>query len=530
MAKIGRSFDELDQKLKQFNSSLKATDSQVRNLDKSLKMNPSNVDAVRQKFALLSQNIQTNAQKLATLHQKEVQLNADFKSGAIAQDEYNRRLQKVRAQIAATEKTEQELTAALRKQNREIADAKFNNLLNGLDKAEDKARKVQKATLAVVGVLAALMAAAIKTGDELADNATHFGTTAENLQIWSNRLGMLGKDQEAYTKSLEKVGSVLTSITAGRGARYLTYLKQLGIAQADLNGKSNGEVFDMIYERLRGVEDATLRATIAQGIFGDTGLEIANIAGTQQETLDELDETLLENGIITTEQAKAADEAANKLLALKEQASAESAELLVAVMPAFEAFCSLLKEVMIPNINRVADWFKNMTPEQQKMLLVLIAIILVLPKLISTIKAIASAVQLVRAATVAQTVAQMGLNAASSPFLPIILAISFALLGLITLIGAVTSKSNSAIESATNMLDRLDDVDKKMSDMAGETAYNATATYESNSQRDLNIHVDVKASGDGTQINEQNAEVVGESIHEKILRDIVNQELGGVVR
>ena len=69
-----------------------------------------------------------------------------------------------------------------------------------------------------------------------------------------------------------------------------------------------------------------------------------------------------------------------------------------------------------------------------------------------------------------------------------------------------------------------------MSDMTGETAYNATATYESNSQRDLNIHVDVKASGDGTQINEQNAEVVGESIHEKILRDIVNQELGGVVR
>lgn len=530
MAKIGRSFDELDQRIKQFNTDLKSTDAQVRALDKSLQMNPGNVDAVRQKFALLAQNLQTNAQKLAALHQKEAQLNADFQSGAISQDAYNRQLQKVRTQITATEQATEQLNKALRNQNAAISEAKFNSFISGCDKAEAGARKLSKAALVCAAAFVTLLTSAIKVGDELADNATHYGTTAENLQLWSNRLGMLGKDQDAYTKSLEKVGSVLTSITAGRGARYLTYLKQLGIAQADLNGKSNGEVFDMIYERLRGVEDATLRATIAQGIFGDTGLEIANIARTQQETLDALDEALLENGIITTEQAKAADEAANKLLALKEQASAASAELLVAAMPAFESFCSLLKETVIPIINRVADWFKSMPPGMQKLILALVATIIVLPKLITLIKGIATAVQFVKTMTYAQAAAQTTLNAATAPFLPIIIAISTALLVLISILGMFTGASNDATDSAKQMLDQLDDVDAKLAEMTGETAYNAEATYETNSQRDLNIHVDVEASGDGTEINQQNAEVVAGSIHDKILRDIVNQELGGVVR
>ena len=38
MAKIGRSFDELDQRIKSLNSNIKQTDSSVKALDKDLKM------------------------------------------------------------------------------------------------------------------------------------------------------------------------------------------------------------------------------------------------------------------------------------------------------------------------------------------------------------------------------------------------------------------------------------------------------------------------------------------------------------
>ena len=330
MAKIGRSFDELDQKIKQFNTSLKDADKQVKTLDKSLKLNPGNVDTVRQKYTLLSQNLQTNAQKIAALQEKQKRLTADYEAGAITQDTYNRQLAKTAQELEKAERETEELNVQLQQQNAAIRDAKFTNLTDGLTKVENVANKASVATLAVVAALTALVASAITAGDELSDTATHFGTSVEELQLWQNRLGMLAKDQEAYTKSLEKVGSVLTSITAGRGARYLTYLEKLGIAQEDLNGKSNGEVFDMIYNGLRNVTDATDRATIAQGLLGDTGLEIAVIAGTEQESINALDEALIANGIITSEQAKYADEAANKMLALKQQFQANSMELMVA--------------------------------------------------------------------------------------------------------------------------------------------------------------------------------------------------------
>lgn len=48
MAKIGRSFDELDGKIKALNENLKTADKEVRKLDNDLKINPGNVDAVRQ--------------------------------------------------------------------------------------------------------------------------------------------------------------------------------------------------------------------------------------------------------------------------------------------------------------------------------------------------------------------------------------------------------------------------------------------------------------------------------------------------
>ena len=96
MATIGRSFDELDKKIKQFNSEIKTSKSEVRDLDKSLKLNPGNVDAVRKKYAALSTQLQANTQKLTALKQKQSDLNRDLSSGAISQQTYERELIKVK--------------------------------------------------------------------------------------------------------------------------------------------------------------------------------------------------------------------------------------------------------------------------------------------------------------------------------------------------------------------------------------------------------------------------------------------------
>lgn len=537
MAKIGRSFDELDQKIKQFNTSLKGADKQVKTLDKSLKLNPGNVDTVRQKYTLLSQNLQTNAQKIAALQEKQKRLTADYEAGAITQDTYNRQLAKTAQELEKAERETEELNAQLQQQNAAIRDAKFTKLTDGLTKVENVANKASVATLAVVAALTALVASAIKAGDELSDTATHFGTSVEELQLWQNRLGMLAKDQEAYTKSLEKVGSVLTSITAGRGARYLTYLEKLGIAQEDLNGKSNGEVFDMIYNGLRNVTDATDRATIAQGLLGDTGLEIAVIAGTEQESINALDEALIANGIITSEQAKYADEAANKMLALKQQFQANSMELMVALMPAFETLVQLLQTTVIPWLTTLANWLGGLSTGEMKMLMVLLGIIIVLPKIITLVKGVVTVMQMINAqkaahvaATGAQTAAVAGLNAVSTPWLGIIIAISFALMALIQLIGWFVGGSNAAIDNANEMLAKIDEIDTKAASMGYDAEYSAEATYDTNTHKTVDINLDVNATGDGTEVSEENAEIIADNLEEKILVDLLNQGMGAVVR
>lgn len=530
MAEIGRSFDELDKKIKQFRSDVKTTDAEIKSLDKSLKLNPGSVDDVRKKYALLSQNLQTNSEKLAALKQKQHALNNDLKTGTISQKEYDRQLKNVRKELDATEKGIKDLTNSLQGQNAAVREAKYTNLIDGLTKAEDKARKFSQAALAVVSALGLMMKSAINTGDELSDTATHFGTNVEELQLWSNRLGMLAKDQEAYTKALERIGSVQAMMTTGRGARYITFLKELGIAQEDLNGKTNGEAFELIYEALRNVTDEAERMTLAQGLLGDTGLEIAVIAGTQQEKINALDDALIKNGIITSEQAAAADEAANKMLELKQQFQAANAELLVALMPTFEALTELLKTAVIPIINKLSDWFGTLTQGQQKALMILMMIIVFLPKIISLGKGVISILKLAKAATLGQAAATGTLTAAAGPWLGVITAISLALLLLIKIIGWFIGASNDAVNSADNLLGRMDEIQTKAGSMGADVGYSAETTHNSNTKKTLDINLDVTATGDGTRVSKENAELIANDLYDKLSVDLLNQKLGEITR
>ena len=537
MAKIGRSFDELDQRIKSLNSSIKQTDSSVKALDKDLKMNPGDVDKVRQKFTLLSTNLQTATQKLAALQEKQKRLTADFNSGAITQDTYNRQLAKTAKEAEATEKQIAELNRQLARQNAEIRNAQYEKLQSGLNGVEKAASAVQKVVLGVTAALAAMFAAAVKVGDELNDQATHYRTTVENLQIWQNRLGLLTGDEEAYTKSLDKVGSMMTSITAGRGAKYLTYLNKLGIAQEDIQNKSNGEVFDLIYNALRNVTDETERATIAQGLLGDAGLDITTIAETQLETLNALDEAFIENGIITSEQAAQADEAANKMLALKQQFQATSMELMESLMPVFETLVELLKTAVIPVITKISDWIGSMNPAQQKFLLLLLGVAIVLPTIIKLATGIVAVIKAITATKAAHTVATYGqatamgtLTAAAGPWLGIITAISMALLLLIKIIGWFIGASTDAVDSANGLLDKMNEVDNKATQMGYDTEFSAETTYDTNSHKTIDINLDVNASGDGTEIGRENAEYIADELEDKILVDLLNQGMGAVVR
>ena len=530
MAEIGRSFDILDKKIKQVGADIRAADGEVRKLDKSLKLNPGNVDTVRQKYNALSSSLQLNTQKLNLLKQKQGALTAEFKAGNISQKDYERELVKIQKAIAQAEGKVNDLTAAMRKQNAEIREAKFNNLINGLDKAEKATGKLSKASLALVGTLAAVVTSAVKVGDELDDNAKKYGTTAEALQIQTNRFAKLTANSETYTAALVKIGSMQSSIAAGRGARYLSYLEQLGIAQEDLEHKTNAEIYDLIYEALRNVNDETDRAIIAQGLLGDEGLNVATVAGTSAEAIAELDNALIANGIITSEQAAKAGEVADMWDSLKYQYQAAAVEVLVALMPAIQALSEFLQNTVIPLITTVAGWLGNLGSGGQKILLVILMLIIVLPKIIALVKMGVTVFKTLKAATLAQTAATATLNTVSTPWLGIIMAISAALMLLISLIQMFVGEAKTATDTSNELLASMGDTESKLNEMGYSLDYSAEQTYYGNTKREVDVNVKVDAQGDGTEINDGNAERIAGYIYDQISIDLINQLLGSGVR
>ena len=80
------------------------------------------------------------------------------------------------------------------------------------------------------------------------------------------------------------------------------------------------------------------------------------------------------------------------------------------------------------------------------------------------------------------------------------------------------------------MLKSINGLDDKLNDMGYDIETDAKTTYDVNNNKTLNINLDVSATGDGTPIGEDNAEVVANALEDKILTDLINQGLGSVIR
>lgn len=124
----------------------------------------------------------------------------------------------------------------------------------------------------------------------------------------------------------------------------------------------------------------------------------------------------------------------------------------------------------------------------------------------------------------------MAANAAAGPWLGIIIAISLALIALISIIGIFNSTAKKAAENATSMLNGMDKLSDKYGGLDADLGFTAEKTYDINNERRLDIQLDVNATGDGTQIDQENANKIADSLHDKILTDLLNNELGGIVR
>jgi predicted nucleic acid-binding Zn-ribbon protein len=182
---ISRSLEEIDNKVKSLNKTLKVSAEETKELDKALKLDGKNTEAVAQKMQALQTAVGTATQKVALLKQKQDEAYKAFQKGDMTAAEYK----KIEISVQRAENELKGLNNEIVKtQKASVAQvtADFDKLSAKLGKVKAAADKVARAAAAILASLAAAALAFVKIGDELDDTSRKFGISAEQLQIQRN--------------------------------------------------------------------------------------------------------------------------------------------------------------------------------------------------------------------------------------------------------------------------------------------------------------------------------------------------------
>ncbi|MFO0863546.1 MAG: hypothetical protein U0744_02610 [Gemmataceae bacterium] len=134
------------------------------------------------------------------------------------------------------------------------------------------------------GMVAAALAGVVLYGAkaihqiaDLNDTALKLGVTAVELQEMQYAMGKFGLSSEVAEGTIAKLRAKLGDLAAGDAAAGAAFAR-LGLDKAALAGKSTSEAMGMISDKLKGITDNNVRASIAMDIFGKQWSEIEEFA------------------------------------------------------------------------------------------------------------------------------------------------------------------------------------------------------------------------------------------------------------
>lgn len=86
---IGGDTTKLEQSLKAVNSTIKTTQSQLKDVSRLLKLDPTNTELLSQKQAALKEAIGATKEKLEALKTAQAQAKQQMENGTLGQDKYD---------------------------------------------------------------------------------------------------------------------------------------------------------------------------------------------------------------------------------------------------------------------------------------------------------------------------------------------------------------------------------------------------------------------------------------------------------
>jgi len=256
----------------------------------------------------------------------------------------------------------------------------------------------------VGGGLLAIAQKTANAGDEIQKMALRTGFSAEALSEYKHAAELSGTSLESLEKGVKRMQKVLFDAEKGLSTAN-DAIDALGLSLEDLQGLSPEQQFDKLAMSIASIEDPSRRAALAQEIFGRAGTEMLPMLAAGADGIAQMRQEARDLGIVFSQEA--ADVAAqfnDDMDRLRKALGGVFQELGMKLIPIMtEEFIPAIKENVIPlirefgeKIGNLIEWFSNLDPQWQKVIVaaggflaVLGPLLVVLGTVISSVSALA---------------------------------------------------------------------------------------------------------------------------------------------
>ena len=229
---IGGDTTGLDKALKSVNSSIKTTQSGLKDVSKLLRLDPTNTELLTQKQKLLKDAIGSTKEKLDALKLAQEQAKAQLESGDLGQDKYDA----LQREIIETEQELKRLQEQAIESNAALA--RIEEVGDKLQTAGDKISGAGQKLLPVTAAVAGLGTAAVKT---TADFDTSMSQVQATMGITKDAMSELNGESVNTVEALRDLAKQMGSETAFSASECADAMNYLALA-----GYDTQEIYDTL--------------------------------------------------------------------------------------------------------------------------------------------------------------------------------------------------------------------------------------------------------------------------------------------
>lgn len=259
---IGGDTTGLEKALKNVNSTIKNTQSQLKDVHRLLKLDPGNTELITQKQRALKDAISATSAKLETLKQTQEQAKQQLENGDLGQDKYDalqREIIETEQELRRLQEEAASTSVALSK-----IDQTGKKMEAFGDSVTSAGQKIMPASMAVAG----LGAAAVKTAADFDEGMSKVAAIS----------GATGDDLDALRDKAREMGAK-TKFSAAEAAAAMEYMAMAGWKTEDMLGGIEGimNLAAASGEDLATTSDIVTDALTAFGMSADDSAHFADI-------------------------------------------------------------------------------------------------------------------------------------------------------------------------------------------------------------------------------------------------------------